>query len=61
MRQQQKKEASPLSLMRCLVDDTILTRNIQEIETWVSQGLVVLVVPLYSTILAPTLLYPPDL
>ncbi|RVX73900.1 hypothetical protein B0A52_02790 [Exophiala mesophila] len=48
MRQQQKKEASPLSLMRCLVDDTILTRNIQEIETWVSQGLVVLVVPLYT-------------
>jgi hypothetical protein len=32
----------------CLVDDTALTRNLDEIEAWVSKGLVVLVVPLYS-------------
>ena len=35
-------------LIRCLVDDTALTRNIAEIETWVSQGTVILIVPLYS-------------
>ena len=34
--------------IRCLVDDTALTRNIAEIETWVSQGTIILIVPLYS-------------
>ncbi|KAJ9602282.1 hypothetical protein H2200_013137 [Cladophialophora chaetospira] len=32
----------------CLVDDTALTRNLDEIEKWVSQGLIILVVPLYT-------------
>ncbi|ETI28942.1 hypothetical protein G647_01394 [Cladophialophora carrionii CBS 160.54] len=34
--------------IRCLVDDTALTRNLDEIEAWVSQGLIILVVPLYT-------------
>ncbi|KIX00256.1 uncharacterized protein Z518_10395 [Rhinocladiella mackenziei CBS 650.93] len=36
------------NVIRCLVDDTALTRNIAEIEAWVSQGLIILVVPLYT-------------
>ncbi|KEF52608.1 uncharacterized protein A1O9_11451 [Exophiala aquamarina CBS 119918] len=39
---------SPQPVIRCLVDDTILTRNISEIEPWVSQGALILVVPLYT-------------
>ncbi|KIW42075.1 uncharacterized protein PV06_05659 [Exophiala oligosperma] len=34
--------------IRCLVDDTALTRNIAEIESWVAQGKICLVVPLYT-------------
>lgn len=34
--------------VHCIVDDTSLTTNIAEIETWVSQGVVTLVIPLYS-------------
>ncbi|KIW98799.1 uncharacterized protein Z519_00462 [Cladophialophora bantiana CBS 173.52] len=36
------------TVIRCLVDDTALTRNLDEIEGWVSQGLIILVVPLYT-------------
>ncbi|OAP62140.1 hypothetical protein AYL99_04343 [Fonsecaea erecta] len=36
------------NVIRCLVDDTALTRNLEEIENWVSQGLIILVVPLYT-------------
>lgn len=39
---------SPQQAIRCLVDDTILTRNIAEIESWVAQGALILVIPLYS-------------
>lgn len=45
---------SPQPAIRCLVDDTILTRNISEIEPWVSQGALILVVPLYSMTTLPT-------
>ncbi|KAI1614516.1 hypothetical protein EDD36DRAFT_230735 [Exophiala viscosa] len=34
--------------IHCIVDDTILSRNISEIESWVSQGKICLVVPLYT-------------
>ncbi|KIW20750.1 hypothetical protein PV08_01328 [Exophiala spinifera] len=34
--------------IRCLVDDTALTRNIAEIESWLAQGKICLVVPLYT-------------
>jgi len=36
------------NVIRCLVDDTALTRNIAEIESWVAQGKICLVVPLYT-------------
>jgi len=36
-------------VFHCIVDDTALITNISEIKTWVSQGIVTLVVPLYST------------
>ncbi|KIV78281.1 hypothetical protein, variant [Exophiala sideris] len=36
------------NVIRCIVDDTILSRNISEIESWVSQGKICLVVPLYT-------------
>ncbi|OAL19064.1 hypothetical protein AYO22_10012 [Fonsecaea multimorphosa] len=39
---------SKQTVIRCLVDDTALTRNLEEIESWVSQGLIILVVPLYT-------------
>jgi hypothetical protein len=35
-------------VFHCIVDDTALITNISEIKTWVSQGIVTLVVPLYS-------------
>jgi hypothetical protein len=31
-----------------MVDDTALSTNISEIEDWVSQGAIVLIIPLYS-------------
>ncbi|EXJ96349.1 hypothetical protein A1O1_01475 [Capronia coronata CBS 617.96] len=34
--------------IRCLVDDTALTRNFAEIDSWVSEGRIILVVPLYT-------------
>ncbi|EXJ79095.1 hypothetical protein A1O3_08596 [Capronia epimyces CBS 606.96] len=39
---------SSQNAIRCLVDDTALTRNFAEIETWVAQGRIILVVPLYT-------------
>ncbi|EHY51934.1 hypothetical protein HRR83_003504 [Exophiala dermatitidis] len=39
---------SSQNIIRCLVDDTALTRNTGEIENWVSQGKIILVVPLYT-------------
>ena len=37
-----------LKVFHCLVDDTALTTNINEIEAWVLHGAITLVVPLYS-------------
>lgn len=34
--------------VHCIVDDTALTANITEIETWVARGTITLVIPLYS-------------
>ena len=34
--------------VHCIVDDTALTANITEIETWVARGAITLVIPLYS-------------
>ena len=48
-----RPKMSPKPAIRCLVDDTILTRNISEIEPWVSQGALILVVPLYSMAAKP--------
>lgn len=36
--------------VHCIVDDTALTANVGEIEHWVAQGAVTLVIPLYSTL-----------
>ena len=36
-------------VIHCVVDDTVLTANIDEIEAWVSLRALTLVVPLYST------------
>ena len=38
-------------VVHCIVDDTVLTANIDEIETWISLRAVTLVVPLYSMLL----------
>src|SRR2546421_12250756 len=35
-------------VFHCIVDDTALITNISEIKTWISQGIVTLVIPLYS-------------
>lgn len=42
--------SSTTKAVHCIVDDTALTANISEIEAWVAQGAITLVVPLYSKI-----------
>lgn len=37
-------------IFHCVVDDTALTTNLDEIAQWVRNGQVTLVVPLYSKI-----------
>lgn len=34
--------------VHCIVDDTTLTTNLEELEIWVQNGIIVLVVPLHS-------------
>lgn len=39
---------SSLNMFYCIVDDTTLTTNLDEIGPWVQNGAIHLVVPLYS-------------